>query len=394
MAGSSCADGGSGRSASCAPREDGERSRASRLSKRKLDSSSSPSPPSSSPFSPSPPSSSSPASPCPCSLLGSPSSSPRCSPSSSPLCSPSYSRASQGLLQRGEAAALARLLVLVLALGGAFCLARHVSFLQLFKDFLTDPSRPRGEGEGGRAALAHADPGSAQVARAGLFVLLYAVGGVLFVPAPIMSVAAGALFPDNFLLPVCLILVGSLSGACLSFLFARFLLRSLVVRFVVAKRPILRAVDFAIRKEGIKVLLCARMVLPYTLNNYFLGVTGVSLWEFALATFLTGVPFAVAYAAIGAELRDLDSIFLGASVSPSSPDSPALSVSSFLASKLSGGGLKSVMVVAACALLFAGVHTVKNIAREVLSQAAEDLDARESEKLLNREDEEKLKRGE
>ncbi|KYF49886.1 SNARE associated Golgi protein, partial [Toxoplasma gondii ARI] len=245
MAGSSCADGGSGRSASCAPREDGERSRASRLSKRKLDSSSSPSPPSSSPFSPSPPSSSSPASPCPCSLLGSPSSSPRCSPSSSPLCSPSYSRASQGLLQRGEAAALARLLVLVLALGGAFCLARHVSFLQLFKDFLTDPSRPRGEGEGGRAALAHADPGSAQVARAGLFVLLYAVGGVLFVPAPIMSVAAGALFPDNFLLPVCLILVGSLSGACLSFLFARFLLRSLVVRFVVAKRPILRAVDFA-----------------------------------------------------------------------------------------------------------------------------------------------------
>ncbi|KEP65693.1 UNVERIFIED_CONTAM: SNARE associated Golgi protein [Hammondia hammondi] len=394
MARSSLVDGGSGRSASCALR-DGERPRASRLSKRKLDSSSSSSPPSSSPpsssppssspFSPSPPSSSSPASPHP----SSPSSSPLCSP----RCSSSGSRAPQGALQGGEAAALARLLVLVLALVGGFCLARHFSFLQLFRDFLRDHS-PSGEAEGIRGALAHADPESAQLTRAALFVLLYAVGGVLFVPAPIMSVAAGALFSDNLLLPICLILVGSLSGACLSFLFARFLLRSVVVRFVVAKRPVLRAVDFAIRKEGIKVLLCARMVLPYTLNNYFLGVTGVSLWEFALATFLTGIPFAVAYAAIGAELRDLDSIFSSVSVSTSSPASPTLSVSSFLASKLSGGGVKSVMVVAACALLFAGVHTVKNIAREVLSQAAEDLDAHESEKLLSGEDEPKRKGGE
>ncbi|KFG64348.1 SNARE associated Golgi protein [Toxoplasma gondii RUB] len=120
----------------------------------------------------------------------------------------------------------------------------------------------------------------------------------------------------------------------------------------------------------------------------------VYLVEWSLRTCVCrSASFSLSFCGVSCVLPEF-AVFLGASVSPSSPDSPALSVSSFLASKLSGGGLKSVMVVAACALLFAGVHTVKNIAREVLSQAAEDLDARESEKLLNREDEEKLKRGE
>nr|CEL70823.1 TPA: TVP38/TMEM64 family membrane protein slr0305 [Neospora caninum Liverpool] len=375
-------DGDSEPSTSCASGEGLCSARASPRSKRKGDS------PFPSPVSPSP---SSPA--LSSSVSSSHASSSVSSSHASSSVSSSHASSSLCTLKKGEAVVLVRLLVLVLVVGGGFCLARHFSFLQLFKDSLKDYS-PRGqagtrEGEGDTAP---ANPESTVYTRAVLFVLLYAVGAILFVPAPVMSVAAGTLFSDDLILPVCLILAGSLLGACLSFLFSRFLLRSVVVRFVVARRPFLRAVDCAIRKEGLKILLCARMVLPYTLNNYFLGVTGVSFWEFALATFVTGFPFAFAYAAIGAELRDLDSIFSGSSSSSSS--APSLSVSSFfLSSKFAGVGVKPVLVVAACALLFAGVHTVKNVARQALAQAAKDVDAQEAEALLKG-DELKVKRTE
>ncbi|CBZ56074.1 conserved hypothetical protein [Neospora caninum Liverpool] len=337
-------DGDSEPSTSCASGEGLCSARASPRSKRKGDS------PFPSPVSPSP---SSPA--LSSSVSSSHASSSVSSSHASSSVSSSHASSSLCTLKKGEAVVLVRLLVLVLVVGGGFCLARHFSFLQLFKDSLKDYS-PRGqagtrEGEGDTAP---ANPESTVYTRAVLFVLLYAVGAILFVPAPVMSVAAGTLFSDDLILPVCLIL--------------------------------------AVRKEGLKILLCARMVLPYTLNNYFLGVTGVSFWEFALATFVTGFPFAFAYAAIGAELRDLDSIFSGSSSSSSS--APSLSVSSFfLSSKFAGVGVKPVLVVAACALLFAGVHTVKNVARQALAQAAKDVDAQEAEALLKG-DELKVKRTE
>ncbi|PHJ16624.1 snare associated golgi protein [Cystoisospora suis] len=62
----------------------------------------------------------------------------------------------------------------------------------------------------------------------------------------------------------------------------------------------------SVNKKGMKILLFSRLSLPYTLNNYFLGVTSVAFWQFGLVTFLTGIPFALVYTAIGVELRDLE----------------------------------------------------------------------------------------
>ncbi|PFH38123.1 SNARE associated protein [Besnoitia besnoiti] len=255
-----------------------------------------------------------------------------------------------------------RVSALAAAVGMALWLATRFAFLRFFEQFVKSLQR-ESAGLGAKQSLS----------RLGAFVGLYAVGGILFVPAPVMSVAAGALFSDNLLLAMFLILSGSLLGACSSFLFSRFLLRSVILRHVVAKRPFLRAVDFAVRKEGLKILLCARMVLPYTLNNYFLGVTGVTFWQFALATFLTGFPFALAYAAIGAELPDLDTIFSTFSSSPSaeSPAAPppAFSLSSFFFAS-SSARAKPFFVLGGCALLLVAVPTVKRVAREILTQAA------------------------
>ncbi|KAL8439757.1 hypothetical protein Efla_002659 [Eimeria flavescens] len=69
----------------------------------------------------------------------------------------------------------------------------------------------------------------------------------------------------------------------------------------------LQAIDAALRADSLKLVMCTRMVLPFTFNNYFLGTTSVSAATFAFATVVTGIPFALLYAIIGGELQNLES---------------------------------------------------------------------------------------
>ncbi|KAL8270539.1 hypothetical protein Esti_005510 [Eimeria stiedai] len=137
------------------------------------------------------------------------------------------------------------------------------------------------------------------------YVLTYAIAGLL-VPAPLLSVLAGVLLGPS-VLGILVIMSGSLGAACLAFFISRFLLRQFVLQNFVLRSKHLQAIDIALRSDSVKLLLCTRMVLPYTFNNYFLGTTSVSVASFVLATVITGLPFAVVYAVIGGELQSLDS---------------------------------------------------------------------------------------
>ncbi|KAL8431274.1 hypothetical protein ACSSS7_005359 [Eimeria intestinalis] len=137
------------------------------------------------------------------------------------------------------------------------------------------------------------------------YVLTYTVAGLL-VPAPLLSVLAGVLLGAS-ISGVFVIMCGSLGAACVAFFLSRYLLRQFVLRNFVMRSKQLQAIDIALRSDSLKLVLCTRMLLPYTFNNYFLGATSVSTASFVFATAVTGLPFAVVYAIIGGELQSLDS---------------------------------------------------------------------------------------
>jgi pyruvate/2-oxoglutarate dehydrogenase complex dihydrolipoamide dehydrogenase (E3) component/uncharacterized membrane protein YdjX (TVP38/TMEM64 family) len=131
----------------------------------------------------------------------------------------------------------------------------------------------------------------------------YAVTTVLFVPGSALTIGSGTLFglKTGFLV----VLVGANVGALCAFLLARTFLREKVAHWAEGN-PRFRALDRAIGREGFKMVLLSRLspVFPFTLLNYFLGLTAVRTGSYIVANLLGMLPGIFLYVYIGAAARD------------------------------------------------------------------------------------------
>ena len=95
---------------------------------------------------------------------------------------------------------------------------------------------------------------------------------VLLLPVWPLSIAGGLAFG---MMGIPLVVVSATVGAALAFLVSRYLARQ-IVRNIAHKRPVLRAIDEAVTDEGWKVVILLRLspLVPFNLQNYFLGATG------------------------------------------------------------------------------------------------------------------------
>lgn len=122
-----------------------------------------------------------------------------------------------------------------------------------------------------------------------VFVAASVTGILLLVPAWIFPIAAGAAFGMGWGL------LGAIASSSLSvlgaFLLARYVLRGPVER-AARKSKAFKAVDKAVRRDPWKVVALLRLspVLPSGLKSYFLGITGVKLLPYALASVLGMLP--------------------------------------------------------------------------------------------------------
>lgn len=68
-----------------------------------------------------------------------------------------------------------------------------------------------------------------------------------------------------------------------------------------AKYPKLAAVDRAVGREGAKIVLLTRLspIFPFTILNYFYGVTAVPLGKYMLASWIGMFPGTVLYVYLG-----------------------------------------------------------------------------------------------
>src|SRR6266404_766170 len=131
-----------------------------------------------------------------------------------------------------------------------------------------------------------------------IFVGLYVVATVLFVPGSVLTLGAGAVF-GVVLGSVCVSISATL-GATAAFLVGRYLARDAIARKI-EKNETFATIDRAVANEGWKIVLLTRLspVFPFTLLNYAFGLTRVKLWHYVLASCIGMIPGTVMYVYLG-----------------------------------------------------------------------------------------------
>src|SRR5437773_8915591 len=131
-----------------------------------------------------------------------------------------------------------------------------------------------------------------------IFVGLYVVATVLFVPGSVLTLGAGAVF-GVALGSVCVSISATL-GATAAFLVGRYLARDAIGRKI-EKHEKFATIDRAVADEGWKIVLLTRLspVFPFTLLNYAFGLTRVKLSQYVLASWIGMIPGTVMYVYLG-----------------------------------------------------------------------------------------------
>ena len=130
-----------------------------------------------------------------------------------------------------------------------------------------------------------------------VFMLIYIVATVAFIPGSVLTLGAGVLF--GVVLGSVYVFVGATLGAIAAFLVGRYLARDWIGKKIEGN-PKFDAIDRAVSHAGFKIVLLTRLspVFPFNLLNYAFGITGVTLKDYALAS-VGMFPGTVMYVYIG-----------------------------------------------------------------------------------------------
>ncbi len=129
-----------------------------------------------------------------------------------------------------------------------------------------------------------------------VFILIYSVAAVLFLPGSVFTLAGGVIFGPFY--GVIYNLIGATTGAALSFLVARYLASDFVMAKAGGK---LKQLINGVEAEGWRFVAFTRLVplFPFNLLNYAFGLTRIRFTEYVIATFIFIIPGAIAYTYLG-----------------------------------------------------------------------------------------------
>jgi len=129
-----------------------------------------------------------------------------------------------------------------------------------------------------------------------LFMAVYALATVLFLPGSVLTLAGGALFGPVW--GTLYNLTGATAGAALAFLVARYLASAWVEQKAGGH---LRQLKEGVEKEGWRFVAFVRLVplFPFNLLNYALGLTRIKFLHYLVASYICMLPGAAAYTYLG-----------------------------------------------------------------------------------------------
>jgi uncharacterized membrane protein YdjX (TVP38/TMEM64 family) len=127
-----------------------------------------------------------------------------------------------------------------------------------------------------------------------VFIAIYVVATVAFLPGTPLSLLAGLVFGPVF--GTLWAVIGATIGATLAFLVSRYAARGLVEGWT-AKDGRVRRLDEGVERQGWRMLLVTRLVpiFPFNLQNYAYGLTKIGLPTYVLLTAVCIIPGAAVY---------------------------------------------------------------------------------------------------
>jgi len=131
-----------------------------------------------------------------------------------------------------------------------------------------------------------------------IFIVIYILAAVAFIPGSVLTLGAGAVFGVAW--GSVFVSIASTLGATAAFLVGRYLARDAIARKIEGNERF-AALDRAVEKEGWKIVGLTRLspVFPFTLLNYAFGLTKVRLGHYMLASWIGMMPGTIMYVYIG-----------------------------------------------------------------------------------------------
>lgn len=137
------------------------------------------------------------------------------------------------------------------------------------------------------------------------FAGVYVFTTVCFIPGSLLTLGAGLVFGRalgvglGIVVGSLAVLVGATLGSVLAFLLGRFVLQK-QAQVLFDKFKVLTAVNRAIESQGLKLVILLRLspIVPFSVFNYVMAVTGVSFRDYFLGC-VGFIPGTVAFVFIG-----------------------------------------------------------------------------------------------
>lgn len=151
-----------------------------------------------------------------------------------------------------------------------------------------------------------------------IFILLYVVACILFLPGLILTLSGGAIF--GVVKGSVIVCAGATLGATSAFLVGRYAARGWVEKKIQGNEKF-KMIDEAVAKAGWKIVALTRLcpIFPFNLINYAYGATKVSLRDYFFASWLGMIPLTILYVYIGSLAGEVAT--LGTDLGTKSPDS-------------------------------------------------------------------------
>jgi uncharacterized membrane protein YdjX (TVP38/TMEM64 family) len=137
-----------------------------------------------------------------------------------------------------------------------------------------------------------------------VFIIIYILAAVLFIPGSLLTLGAGFLF--GVIKGSILVSVASTLGAASAFIVGRYFARGWVSKQIAGKQQF-KTIDEAVAEEGWKIVGLTRLspIFPFNLLNYAFGVTQVSLKDYVVASWIGMMPGTVMYVYFGSLAESL-----------------------------------------------------------------------------------------
>ncbi|HEY4467605.1 MAG TPA: TVP38/TMEM64 family protein [Klebsiella sp.] len=134
-----------------------------------------------------------------------------------------------------------------------------------------------------------------------LYILLFIVATLFLIPGSLLVIAGGVIFGP--LSGTLLSLLAATLASSLSFLFARWLGRELLLKYV-GQTAIFQAIEKGIARYGSDFLILTRLIplFPYNIQNYAYGLTAIPFWSFTFISAITTLPGIFIYTLMASEL--------------------------------------------------------------------------------------------